>query len=58
MASRGILGTAGNADGSYRFTDTPSFSAELDRVLAAEASARLADAHGELQLEINALDQL
>ncbi len=45
-------------DGSgYAIRDTPAYSAEVDRALAAEASSRFADAQSDLQAELNALDQ-
>lgn len=56
-AARAAIGEP-EADGSYVFRDVPSYSAELDRALSAEASSRWLDAQAALQADLNQLDQL
>lgn len=55
--ARGVLG-APQSDSGYRFRDQPRYSAELDRALGSEASARSGALAEALQREINALDEL
>ena len=54
-AARAALGEA-EADAAYVFRDVPSYSVELDRALASEASSRWSDRQSEFQAELNALD--
>jgi hypothetical protein len=58
IAAKSILGTTADTDNSYPIRDTPSFSVECDRALAAEASARYTAMQEELQREINSIDRL
>ncbi len=55
-AARAALGEPQDGSG-YVFRDTPSYSAEVDRALASEASSRFADAQSGLQAELNGLEQ-
>ncbi len=56
VQARAALGQPQDGRG-YEFRDQPSFSAETDRALNAEASNRHVDAQAEFQRELNALDQ-
>ena len=57
VQARAALGEAQDEMG-YVHRDVPTFSAEVDRALASEASSRFADRQAQLQLEINALDEI
>jgi len=56
-AARAAIGEV-EADAAYVFKDVPDFSTELSRALVVEASNRFSDRRDELQVELNALDQL
>lgn len=57
VQARSYLGEAQDEMG-YPIRDVPSYSAELDRALTAEASSRWSDRQDEFQAELNDLDQL